>query len=236
MNLKEHAISHVEFLEKTKSPLIWELSLLTAPYTNENMVLPAPAHQHMSVEKMTTLEAIFNNPKSTVTILNFANYFYPGGGFMSGAMAQEESLCHNSLLYPILKNQPEWYEYNRQHPNKGLYEHRALYTPNVPFWDIGEEKCANVITAAAPNVYTMQATPEENTKALKERINMIAGIVADNPVDVLILGAWGCGAFGQNPAMVATLMQNTNWLGAKEVVFAIPDEKNYSVFKDIIGG
>lgn len=72
-------------------------------------------------------------------VLNFASFTNPGGGFIDGAMAQEEAICHNSTLYNILVEKMEFYNENRLNENHGLYTDRAIYSPSVLFLNNVEE-------------------------------------------------------------------------------------------------
>ena len=68
-----------------------------------------------------------------MAVLNFASYKHPGGMFLQGSCAQEESLCHASALYNVLSKCQSFYDWNNQHKNRSLYLNRALYSPDVPF-------------------------------------------------------------------------------------------------------
>lgn len=163
-----------------------------------------------------------------VAALNFASFKNPGGMFLAGSKAQEECLCMDSTLYPVLDSFREtYYEPNKKLLNRSLYADRALYTPDVIFED---EECAvkaDVITCAAPNKYAAQkyqkVSDEENEKALRNRLLFIRDIAADQGVDTLILGAFGSGVFGQNPRQVAGLMDEIFGVATVEnVVYAVP--------------
>lgn len=175
-----------------------------------------------------------------IAVLNFASYNTPGGGFMRGAMAQEESLCHASFLYNVLLKKTEYYDYNTQHKNRGLYTNRAMWTPDVVFEtsEDGDVLQADVLTCAAPNKSLMYKygnfTEAGNTRALKQRIKFIADIVNIHNVDIIVLGAFGCGVFRNDPKEVAELFyENFRESTAKKVVFAIPDMKNRASFEEI---
>lgn len=88
-------------------------------------------------------------------ILNYASYKHPGGYFLGGSPAQEEALCHESNLYPILLSfDNTYYAWNKKNLNRALYLDRALYSPDVVFEKGGKQKKADVITCAAPNYRT----------------------------------------------------------------------------------
>lgn len=186
--------------------------------------------------QMSTTEAIYELGHNNCIALNFASYKNPGGAFMDGSCAQEESLCHESWLYNILARQTDYYAWNKKHLNRGLYKDRALYTPDVVFSDCLNNAVADVLTCAAPNRsiivkgYT-NFTEEENYKVLHDRILFISKICSLKKKDVLIHGAWGCGVFQQDPAVVAKLIHNTTWRGVKKIVLAVIDKPTYEIFK-----
>ena len=159
-------------------------------------------------------------------------------GFINGSMAQEEALCHSSTLYNVLSKFDNFYEENKNYTNKGLYTNRGLYSPNIIFID--EEKglntTCNIITVATPNrsvgLKYKNVTDKENLIALHDRIRFIINIVIDNNIDTLILGAFGCGVFKQNPNQVADCFKQELTLAPfKTVIFAIPDNNKLNAFK-----
>ena len=148
-----------------------------------------------------------------ICVLNFASSKNPGGGFENGAMAQEEALCQASNLYNILSKHREFYEYNRKNLNKGLYSDGIIFTRNVLFfrnkYKNVEPQLADVITCPAPNFKAarrngVSETEIENT--MYRRIEQIIKVAIANDVRVLVLGAFGCGVFGNNPNKVANIM------------------------------
>ena len=187
-----------------------------------------------------TASAIFKfaGNKQKVCALNFASFTNPGGGFLVGSNAQEESLCGTSTLYNVLSSFKSYYEYNREHKNNGLYENRALYSPNVVFKNANLKVKCDILTCAAPNRNSFVDMGAENKKALKERIKFILNIIAMEKPDIVILGAFGCGAFGQNPKSVANYFYKMidEYIPENiQVVFAIPksySNDNYDVFAD----
>ena len=177
-------------------------------------------------------------------VLNFASYKNPGGQFINGSKAQEESLCMESYLYNVLKEFDDtFYEWNRRHKNKSLYLNRALYSINVRFERGKECKFCDVITCAFPNKKASQkycgTSDEENSKVLRDRMDFILKIAKDNLVENLILGAGGCELFGQDPYEVAQIFKElltTKYKCFDKVIFAIPDKKgeNYIAFKEVL--
>lgn len=246
-----HAKEIYELNQKTKQAEINNCIAHTQFY-NENMefplyiVYPDIDHNTIDLSVYTTIQAISDTRRedniTKTAALNFASYKNPGGMFMQGSMAQEESLCHNSTLYNILKHFDDtYYANNRKALNKGLYLNRALYTPGVYFY--GGYYC-DIITCAAPNINPVKrygtATDEEIENTIRSRIEFVLDIAALNGVGILILGAFGCGVFGNNPRLVASIFKEL-LLGKfyhcfREVKFAIPAGENYSIFREVFEG
>lgn len=177
-----------------------------------------------------------------ICILNFASYKHPGGKFIDGSSAQEESLCHASNLYNILSSfDSTYYEENRKNLNRGLYTDRAIYTPNVQFFSADEKHIGqfDVITCAAPNYSVSKNygsfTKDENLRCLRSRIRFILSIMSENNVDTAILGAFGCGVFKQDPYEVATIFkEELKVIPIKNVIFAIPGGSNLVAFLEVL--
>lgn len=192
---------------------------------------------------------------AAIAALNFASYKNPGGKFLEGSRAQEECLCHESFLYNVLRRFPGYYERNAERLNKALYENRALYTPSVCFFgQAGNSSSGNevfcsisIITCAAPNKSAAQkycnVSDEENHAALEDRIRFVLDIAEYHCVDTLILGAYGCGVFGQDPKEVATVFKKQLFLddknpryGFRKVIFPIPyseKDRNLETFRSV---
>lgn len=203
----------------------------------------APVHSSPVVSTIELYEedsvsAVFNHSEGKTAVLNFASYKEPGGGFIYGSMAQEEALCHKSFLYNVLKEyDTSYYKWNRGQLCKGLYTDRALYTPSVLFFESDNKIECDVITCAAPNYSVGRiygtVSKEENSKALKQRIEFVLKIASLNHVETLILGAYGCGVFQQDPNEVANLfLELLDQYKFKNVIFAIPNSSsdNYKAF------
>jgi uncharacterized protein (TIGR02452 family) len=200
---------------------------------------------YIKVEDLDSVAAIMKYAKDgydeKVAVLNFSSYKYPGGAFIDGSKAQEECLCHESFLYNVLSRIPEFYEWNNSHKNKALYLNRCIYSPRVLFKRDTLKVC-DVITCAAPNKSAAQqyqnVSDEENTEVLRSRIKFVLDVAKDNSVDVLILGAYGCGVFGQDAKEVASIFKeylNTTHKCFDMVVFAVPSGKdgNLDAFRKV---
>ena len=205
----------------------------------------------IKVQDIDTVSAIFaytSQNKKKICVLNFASYKNPGGKFIEGSSAQEESLCHESNLYNVLiRFKDTWYSKHNQPgaTNHSLYEDEALYTPNIIFKRGSQVVEADVLTCAAPNwtaanKYSHESI-ERNNYILKNRIKFIKGIMEEQKVDIAVLGAYGCGVFGQDPVTVASyfneIFTNTT---ISSLVYAVPRGKgmnaatNYNSFKENI--
>ena len=176
--------------------------------------------------------------KNKVCVLNFASYKNPGGGFITGSLAQEEALCYASTLYPCLTHEENtFYAVNRKDLKFGLYRDCAIYSPRVYFPE--DDFYADVITCPAPNNYRYtKVSPKDMDAALEQRIKFMYGVVAQQKdIDTLIVGAWGCGVFRQNPYSVAKfLKQYKNYSGIRNIICAVPDQRsqNYKAFASVI--
>lgn len=193
-----------------------------------------------------SVSAIFDYPSNIDNksmVLNFASYKNPGGMFIKGSSAQEESLCHESYLYNVLKEfDKSFYEHNRQNKNKALYTNRAIYSEYIRFMRDEEDVFCDVLTCAAPNKVAAQkycnVSDRLNYSTLQERIRFVIAVAALNKPDTLILGAYGCGVFGQNPFEVAKVFKEIFDEYPRmfnRIVFAIPNKnsKNYEAFKAV---
>lgn len=186
-----------------------------------------------------TVSAILKYHQNNTVALNFASYKNPGGMFYKGSSAQEESLCHESNLYNILSAFKEsYYAWNRKHLNKALYLNRALVTPDVIFQRESNDVECTIITCAAPNFTAankyQHITREENNEVLFNRIKFIYSIVEIYKFNTVILGAFGCGVFGQDPFTVAEYFKKIfNNSIADKIIYAIPPGPNYNAFKQV---
>ncbi|MFD7136785.1 TIGR02452 family protein [Streptomyces sp. NPDC059894] len=151
-------------------------------------------------------------PDGPVAVLNFASARNPGGGYLNGAQAQEEALCRASALYTCLVEARAFYDHHRAHRDP-FYSDRVIHAPAVPvFRDdrgrlLGEPFAAGFLTAAAPNAgVVLRTAPEraaELPRALAVRAERVLEAAAAHGYRRLVLGAWGCGVFRNDPAQVA---------------------------------
>ncbi len=150
--------------------------------------------------------------RSRVAVLNFASARNPGGGWENGAEAQEESIARVSGLVATLERCPDYYRINRAQESL-LYTDHAIWSPAVPVFadDAGVWEAVpfvvDIITMPAPNAGAM--TAEDDLRGvlptLHARISKVLALAAAMDCAHLVLGAWGCGAFGNQPDFVAGL-------------------------------
>lgn len=157
-----------------------------------------------------------------VGVLNYANGIRPGGGFLHGAEAQEEALCRCSGLFACLSSPREdvrfFYDDNDAAKSALVRDH-MLVSPDVPFFRdeslqlLDTPFAVTVITAAAPDLGWLLATTTEGLEP-KSRFDDIPALFARRTrqvfaaarhagCDAVVVGPWGCGAFGNDPEVVA---------------------------------
>ena len=234
MERTQIAYDHTDDMEKRFAKEIAACSKASILFDSiPNNVVPGVQGTDVQMLKTDTVSALFQQPKdSHVVLLNFASYRNPGGGFLNGSSAQEESLCHASFLYDVLSRQTYYYAWNQKHTNRGLYQNRAILSPEIRFFHGKEERLADVLTCAAPNrscIRNNRFTEEENSEALHSRIEFISAILRHKGYapDVILLGAFGCGVFAQDAETVASIFRTSCYPASAKIVYAVPDERNY---------
>jgi len=171
-----------------------------------------------------------------VLALNFASAKNPGGGLWGGAKAQEEDLARMSALYFCQREQPAYYEANRTSTSM-LYTDYLIYSPDVPFFRdenlelLDAPFFVSIITSPAPNAGEALRRDPGATRnihaTLESRAGHILAVAEERGHRTLVLGAWGCGVFRNEPAEVAAIFHR--WLSGHfrgifdHVVFAIHD-------------
>lgn len=175
---------------------------------------PGCGQPETQVENCSTVEAIRKmaaEGKTDIGVLNFASAKNPGGGFLNGAVAQEESLAVSSALYPTLTAHEEYYRANRANGSM-LYLDYAIYSPEVLFFRDENFRLtetpvkASVLTLPAVNMGQALRKGEdvrEAKRVMRRRMNLALGIFARQNAKHLVLGAYGCGVFRNDPRDVA---------------------------------
>ncbi|MFI9803016.1 TIGR02452 family protein [Streptomyces sp. NPDC052301] len=194
-----------------------------------------------------SLEAARRLADAPVAVLNFASARNPGGGYLNGAQAQEEALCRASALYTCLLTARAFYDHHRADRDP-FYTDRVIHSPAVPvFRDdrgrlLAEPFRAGFLTAAAPNAGVVRRTQPRRAAelpgALAARAGRVLETAAANGYRRLVLGAWGCGVFQNDPAQVAgafraLLGPGGRFAGAfEQVVFGVLDRTPGAVVRD----
>jgi uncharacterized protein (TIGR02452 family) len=174
--------------------------------------------------------------------LNFANGAFPGGGFLFGARAQEETLCRSSALFLTLAGDP-MYAAHRERTDDASTDW-AILSPGVPFFrqddgtPLEAPSLLDVLTCAAP----MANVGPSAAGLLRQRIGRVFAIGEAYGYEALVLGAWGCGAFRNDAAQTARDFRDAlcgPYRGAfREVVFAItdwsPERRTLGPFRDVL--
>lgn len=147
-----------------------------------------------------------------VAVLNFASARNPGGGYVNGAQAQEEALCRASALYSCLLRVPEFYARHRAERDP-FYTDRVIHSPAVPvFRDdrgalLDEPYAVGFLTSPAPNAGVIARTMPDQAgrvgSALDARAERVLEVAVSAGYRRLVLGAWGCGVFRNDPVRVA---------------------------------
>lgn len=191
----------------------------------------------VTVTKSRTYEAAMRlaaqYPGKKVAVLNFASATKPGGGVVSGSSAQEESLCRCSTLYPTLDRRFLWQKYYDVNRAAGdvLHTDACIYSPGIVICKTDETYpermpqedwiTVDVISCAAPNLRKAPANqynpecgqavsilPADLQRLHEQRAKAILAVAAENGVGILVLGAFGCGAFRNDPRVVAKAYAN----------------------------
>lgn len=177
--------------------------------------LPAPGAQKavLRVANEASVKAVldFCANKERVAVLNFASAKNPGGGFLNGAMAQEEALAASSGLYRTLTAHREYYDLNRAFGSM-IYTDTAIYSPDVVFFRddrfrlLEQPVTASVLTLPAVNfgqVLFKGEDPDTAKRAMRRRMKLALTAFAAMGDRNLVLGAYGCGVFRNDPKDVA---------------------------------
>jgi uncharacterized protein (TIGR02452 family) len=214
-------------------------------------LLPPPLQPRpgtLEVTNETTLAAIARvqaEQPGPLAALNFASAKNPGGGFLNGSQAQEESLARSSALYASQQRAEAFYALHRTERSL-LYTDAAILSPACPIFRhddgtlLDTPQFASFITCAAPNAGALAKNQPADVAALPatfaRRCEVVLALTAARAYRRLILGAWGCGVFRNDPGMVAgafaELLRGTWALRFERIVFAVYDtSKEQATFR-----
>ncbi|MBQ7276445.1 MAG: TIGR02452 family protein [Bacilli bacterium] len=204
------------------------------------------------VTKDRSMEAAKKYKGKKIAVLNFANNHNVGGAPFS-AGAQEESICRISTLYPCLQKEDDsFYKKHQDLYEMGKIDYLGnddlIYSPDIVVFKSDESAPklleesewfkVDVITSAAPVIYYY--IPNNYDEIIYSRLEKVFEVAKKENVDVLILGAWGCGAFHNPPERVAKIFKKL----LKEYYFETVEFavfcrdggifENYNIFKNVI--
>ena len=210
--------------------------------------LPTLTYQTtIEVENETTFAAVkrlLEKGYDKVLCLNFASAKHPGGGFLTGAQAQEEALARASGMYPCQLLCKEYYDYHRKR-NDCLYSDYMIYSPDVPVIRddndtlLDDYFLASIITSPSVNKGCLERNEpgklSQIEEVMLERIRKVLGIAVSFGYKAIVLGAWGCGVFKNDPADMAGYFHhhlvNGDFKNAFEsVVFGVLDKTEEGLF------
>jgi uncharacterized protein (TIGR02452 family) len=220
----------------TWTPPSLEATLSTLPPAEAEFRTSYDVRNETTLSAARRLVAEFGEERTLC--LNFASAKNPGGGFLGGSQAQEESLARSSGLYRSLLSQPRYYEANRA-CGTSLYTDHMILSPAAPVFrdDAGNllesPYCVGILTAPAVNAGAVQANEPHRAVEIRDvmarRIGRLLALAAAQRYEHLILGAWGCGVFRNDPMEIsdlfaAALHDDSRFRGRfKTVVFAVLD-------------
>ena len=235
-----------------------EASHLFNPEQGEQLVLAIKSQStalsaQINVKNESTVDTITENASTTerIAALNFASAKNPGGGFINGSIAQEEALAYSSGLYKTQILHNTYYESNKACGSMCYTDH-AIYSPDVPFfrnsdYDLLETlTTCSILTLPAVNMAQVVIKGENVNRAktvMKNRMRISLAILAHEKNTMIILGAYGCGVFGNNPNEVAQwwkelLIDEKYERFFKQVIFTVldrPGGSNISAFMQLFG-
>lgn len=171
------------------------------------------------VNGLTTLNSVQRELEDSqrVVCLNFASARNPGGGFLNGSQAQEESIARATGLYPCQLKAKEYYVQNRL-IKTCIYTDHMIYSPQVPILKdedgvlLEEVVQVSIITAPAVNTGVVLRNEPENIEFIEarmsQRIDMVLAICREKEYETLVLGAWGCGVFRNDPIVISQMFYN----------------------------
>lgn len=208
-----------------------------------------PATNEFIVQNMDSVSALERYSRyGKVCMLNMASYKRPGGGVRNGAATQEECLFRCSNLFETV---------NKKHyplqDDQCIYTRDAVFFKNARYHTIDPITC-DVVTIAAINLNKNSKYDKKNEKWVdgiveknsnynwmtRHKMKLMLSLAKQNHVKVMILGAWGCGVFKNDPVDIANLFKEVfEDYEFEAVIFPIINDQNsvgdnYNVFKEVL--
>ncbi|MBR1453104.1 MAG: TIGR02452 family protein [Lachnospiraceae bacterium] len=261
-----NVIKNSERLSKSVEEIIKNQKLILESEKLDVSVADRGKDAKVILSKKRTLEAASTYIGKKICVHNFASATNPGGGVTKGANAQEECICRCTDLYLCLNTNEYLHKFYGEHrkAHNPIYNDDIIYSPSVDVFktdtvepvlmDDKDWFKVDVLTCAAPNLRSMPSnemnpnsgdkpaklTDDEYIKILEKRVRKIFDVATYYNNDVLILGAFGCGAFMNKPNLVAEVFNKVmkDYLRKFEVIeYAVYcrdfETKNYDEFYKI---
>ena len=217
------------------------------PMESAELVEKMPVRRYVTTFEVAlekTLTACARHSQDPFTAaLNFASAKNPGGGFLNGSLAQEEELATASGLFVCIR-ESRMYEANRKNPQRGLYQHYLIFSPDVPVLRdddgllLDVPYTVNILTVPAVNVGAARNNGVDETviaETMQDRINRMLGVALSHNIQTLILGAWGCGVFRGDVEQVASMFSEALHFKYRnqfrKVIFCALEAKTKEVFE-----
>ncbi|KAI6115848.1 hypothetical protein F5141DRAFT_1099196 [Pisolithus sp. B1] len=240
-------------------------SWASGPSSSESVNHTVQVPAEISVIEASTLEGarLLHDSlpsSSTVALLNFASATKPGGGFLNGSQAQEESIARSSTLYPSLMTDAAQQFYKLHHKDRkgGFYYHAMIYSPGVVILrnDAGDWVSpfeVDVLTCAAVNAGDVRSKNEKSANrvdpqkleeqieaTMRERMARILCLFEQQGAKNLVLGSFGTGVFRNDVEVVAKIWaalltgsEARYTRSFDRIVFAILGSNTYRTFKRV---
>ena len=212
----------------------------------------ATAFEVVNETTLTGVSRLLSRGEGPVAVLNFASAKNPGGGFLNGSQAQEESLARSSALHASQQRAWTFYERHRASPSL-LYSDAMIVSPGCPIIRdddgvlLDEPQLATIITSAAPNAGAAANNRPGELPLIPDvfarRSEYVLALASSHGYRNLVLGAWGCGVFRNDPRVVAAAfaghLRRGAWSGRFDrVVFSVLDASasraTFAAFQDEI--
>ena len=211
----------------------------------------------ISITKFRSLESAMyfkrKNPDARVGLLNFASATNPGGGVRNGSNAQEEALCRCTTLLPCLETgflKKKYYDFHRERHDT-RYTSAVIYTPDIIAFKTDDFlpsllppkkwETVDILSCAAPNLKEKHISDTELLALHEERAKNILSVACLHDIAILVLGAFGCGAFQNDPETVAEAYKNIipafdgKFIEISFAVYSTPrDKRNFDAFSKVL--
>lgn len=192
----------------------------SAPEVQRSTAFRAAAHS----VRTDTISCVLSQTGKHCAALNFANAMFPGGGYILGGNAQEEALCRASLLYYTIRTQKRYYRRNRLHVLPD-YTDTLIYSEHVPIIRSNDGTlletpvpCDFITCPAVNRTFAKFFFSKKHCNAVMERrITKLVQLAVSGKPDVIVLGAFGCGEFGNRREVVYPMFE-------RAITRYVPDE------------